>query len=98
MVQGNTLITVNHSVWMDLPEHVRNMWERLGEIEPVKGTSPRLLETVTPDVQKAIQDAKGEIPFLRKWNRSTSTRGRSDYCYGFVTDLRDQLAIGFRNR
>ena len=61
MVQGNTLITVNHSVWMDLPEHVRNMWERLGEIEPVKGISPRLIETVTPDVQKAIQDAKDEI-------------------------------------
>ena len=39
------------------------MWERLGEIEPVKGTSPRLIETVTPDVQKAIQDAKGEINF-----------------------------------
>ena len=40
-------------------------WElgRLGEIEPVKGTSPRLIEMVTPDVQKAIQDAKGEINF-----------------------------------
>ena len=57
-VQRNTLISVNRLVWMGLPEHERIMWGRLGEIEPVKGSSPGLIETVTPDVQKAIQAAK----------------------------------------
>ena len=63
IVQRNTLITVNRLVWMGLPEHAHIMSGRLGEIEPVtvKGISPRLIETVTPDVQKAIQDAKDEI-------------------------------------
>ena len=43
MVQGNTLIKVNHLVWVELPEHEHIMWERPGEIERVKGTSPNSL-------------------------------------------------------
>ena len=59
--QGATIITVSHAVWMGLPDHERILWERLGDIKRVKGTSPKLIERVLPEAQKAMEGAKVEI-------------------------------------
>ena len=94
--QGKTIIMVNRLVWMGLPEHERILWGRLGDIEQVKGTSPRLIEKVMPEAQKAIQGAMDENATrnsLRKWIRSCSTRRRLDYCSGFETDIRGKIEI-----
>ena len=100
MLQRNTLITVNRLVRIELPEHERIMWGRLGEIEAVKGTSPRLIKTVTPDVQKAIQYAKYEINVAEEMDQINfylRALGSSWHCYGSVTDFRDQITIWFGN-
>ena len=59
--QGITIIKVNRLVWRGLQGHERILWGQLGDIEQVKGTSPRLIEKVMPEAQKAIQGAKDEI-------------------------------------
>ena len=46
---------------MGLPEYERILWGRLGDIQAVKGTSPRLIERVIPEAQQAIERAKVEI-------------------------------------
>ena len=40
----------------------------LGSIIPIEGTSesPRLIETVTPVIEKAIEHAKVKLVYLRK--------------------------------
>ena len=59
--KGATIIMVNCLVWRGFSEHECILWGRLGGIEKVKGTSPRLIERVIPEAQKAIEGAKVEI-------------------------------------
>ena len=67
--QGMTIIMVNRLVWMGLPEHERVLWGRLGDIEQVKETSPRLIEKVIPEAQKAIQGAKFETEVTKEMDQ-----------------------------
>ena len=46
---------------MGLQEYERILWGRLGDIETVKSTSPRLIERVVQEAQKAIEGAKVDI-------------------------------------
>ena len=65
--QGNTIITVNCLVWMGLPDHEGVLWGRLGDIEKVNSTSPRLIEIVIPEAQKAIEG--DEIEFAEEMDQ-----------------------------
>ena len=69
--QGATIITVNSTVWMGLPEYERILWGRLGDIETVEGTSPRLIESVIPEAQKAVEGAKVEIELAEEMDLIT---------------------------
>ena len=53
MARGAVIIKVNEAVWEGLPDHEHILWGRLGCIEKVKGTSPRLIERVLPEANKA---------------------------------------------
>ena len=61
MARGAVIIRVNEAVWEGLPHHEHILLERLGCIEKVKGTSPRLIERVLPETNKAIGNAECEI-------------------------------------
>ena len=54
--ESSTLIAVNQLVWRRLPAHERIWWGLLGSILLIKGTSPRLIKMVTPDIANASQD------------------------------------------
>ena len=47
----------------------RILWGQLGDIEKVNGTSPRLIEKVMPEAQKAIQWAKDEIDLAEEMDQ-----------------------------
>ena len=56
MPRGAVIITVNEAVWEGLQHHEHILWGRLGCIEKVKGTSPRLIERVLLKANKNDQD------------------------------------------
>ena len=61
MARGAIIITVNEADWEGLLHHEHILWGRLGCIERVKGTSPRFIERVLPEANKAIEKAECEI-------------------------------------
>ena len=71
MARGAIIITVNEAVCEGLPHHEHNLWGRLGCIERVKGTSPRLIERVLPEANKAIGKAECEIELADEMNLIT---------------------------
>ena len=52
-----------------IPKHERILWGRLGDIEQGKDTSPRLIEKVIPEAQKAIQGNEDKIEFAEEMDQ-----------------------------
>ena len=92
---------VNRLVWMGLPEHECILWGRLGDIEKVYSTSPRVIERVILEAQKAIEGAKVEIELAEEMDQimfyRTSTRRHLAYCSGLKTDILEQIEIWLGN-
>ena len=83
------LICVETRLRRLLPEQDLIFRGFLGSITLFDGTSLRLIEMVTPDIAKAIEQAKTEIRLAEEVELIiTSTRRHSVYCCGSGVDIR----------